>query len=229
MYINFLNFTFITRVVIIVSYSCLLATWTAMGEDELSATSKGGVAMLRQFLNSTQQAKIVFHQTAFDQKQNIVGKSRGQFWYKRPHLFRMEYDPPNSIVIVSDGEQTWTYEPDLKQVIIQSVSKLSGASALLEVLASGNLDDLQKKYILSSGIDGAMRWAIAETRAEDQAIRKLRLGFIAASGELERVEITDSFGSRAQLNISLISRQDEDVAADLFKFVPPIGVDIVRE
>ncbi|MGI9296289.1 MAG: outer membrane lipoprotein chaperone LolA [Gammaproteobacteria bacterium] len=194
------------------------APWAAAAED--------GVSLLLRFLQNTPTAKITFQQTSLDGGGNIVGESRGRFWHRRPNFFRMEYDPPDGIVVVSDGATLWTYERDLQQVLVQPASAAAGNSALLDVLASGDLSDLRGGYILSSGVGGDLRWAHAETRAEDQTIRRMRLGF-AEDGRLLRVEMTDAFGGVAKLEVESVLRKPPDDS--VFRFVPPEGVDIVRE
>lgn len=191
-----------------------------------AAADEDGASLLRAFLAKTPASKISFLQTAFDGKGGVVGESRGRFWHRRPHFFRMEYDPPDGIIVVSNGETVWTYERDLDQVIVQSAAALSGTSALLDVLASGDLSDLRADYILTSGIGGDLRWANAETRAGDQSIRRIRFGF-AADGRLLRVELTDSFGGVASLKVESVLRTTPDDS--LFRFVPPVGVDVIQE
>lgn len=190
------------------------------------AAAEDGATLLQQFLQETPSAKVTFHQTALDHRGNVVGESRGRFWHRRPRSFRMEYDPPDGIVMVSNGEQTWTYERDLDQVIIQSADVLAGASVLLDVLASGDLEDLRDSYLLASGTGGELRWAVAEAKTEEQAIQTMRLGF-APDGRLLRVELTDSFGSQAHLKIESVTPRVADDA--IFVFNPPIGADIVEE
>lgn len=202
------------------------ALFCAFSAISFAAAAEDGVSLLRQFLRDTTAAKITFQQTSLDGRGNVVGESRGRFWHRRPHFFRMEYDPPDGIVMVSDGATLWTYERDLQQVLVQSADATAGNSALLNVLASGDLSDLRDDYILSSGVGGDLRWANAETRAEDQTIRRMRLGF-AADGRLLRVEMTDAFGGTAKLEVESVLRAPPDDS--IFRFVPPEGVDIVRE
>lgn len=205
------------KLIIIVALLCALPG---------AAVAADGVTLLQEFLQNTPAAKITFRQTALDRQGNIVGESRGRFWHRRPRSFRMEYEPPDGIVMVSDGEQLWTYERDLQQVIVQSAAALAGTSALLDVLASGELADLRDDYILTSVSDGDLHWANAETRAKDQSIHRIRLGF-AADGRLLQMELTDAFGGAAKLKVESVLRKLPDDS--IFRFNPPAGVDIVRE
>ena len=190
------------------------------------SASAEGTTPLEEFLQKTPSAKISFQQTSLDRDGKVVAETRGRFWYRRPHLFRMEYDPPESIVMVSNGEQTWTYEPDLQQVIIQSAENLAGASTLLDMLASGEIDGFERDYIIASKTEDGQHWINAESRVNEQSIRQMRLGF-TLNGDLNRIELSDSFGSTVHLNIQTVSRNIQDES--LFNFNPPIGVDIVRE
>lgn len=191
-----------------------------------AAANEDGLTLLRRFLQTAPSVHIVFQQTSLDQNGDAVGESRGRFWHRRPHFFRMEYDPPDGIVMTSDGAQIWTYEPDLRQVVVRSANVPAGASALLDVLSSGDIAALRKEYILISGIGGDLRWARAKARAEDRPIRGIHLGF-SADGQLAVVELEDSFGGRARLRVESLSRAAPDDS--VFDFVPPAGVDIIRE
>ena len=192
-----------------------------------AAAAEDGLSMLRAFLQNTPAARIVFRQTALDESGEIVGENSGRFWHLRPRFFRMEYDPPDALIIVSDGDSAWTYEPDLNQAVVRRLDDLDGAAVLLETLAAGDLDFLQKDYALSSGLAGKWRWAVAEARDRERPIQRLRLGFAAAGGELRRMELLDAFGGTARLDIDSISRTPPP--ASLFRFTPPADAAILRQ
>ena len=189
------------------------------------ADPRDGAELLDDFLKRTPHAKIIFRQTSLDNSGRELSANDGYFWYKRPNLFRMEYAPPQQLLMVSDGETTWTYEEDLNQVLENS-ARLTEDSALLAVLSSGSLAALDGKYILSYGVGGKWRWATAEARDPDQIIRLLRLGFSAADGELQRVELTDAFGGVARLDIASIERGEMEDS--IFIFAPPPNAEVVR-
>lgn len=203
--------------------ACIMAMLCAAG----AARAETGVEFLQKFLQESPDARIVFDQTSLDADGNALSESRGRFWYRRPGLFRMEYDPPENIVMVADGNEVWTYEPDLSQVLVQSSDALSGASLLLDVMASGDLSDLRRGYTLASEDEDGLRWASAVARTRESAIRKMRLAFDPEDGALRRIELVDSFGNAADLEVFLVSRDRTD--SSLFRFTPPAGVDIVRE
>ena len=190
------------------------------------AANDDGLSLLRRFLHNTPAVHIVFRQTALDDNGETLDETGGRFWHRRPHFFRMEYDPPDGIVMVSDGAQIWTYEPDLQQAIVRPAESAAGTSALLDLLSSGDLDSLRNTYILTSGAGGALRWAGAEARDEDQPVRAMRLGF-SADGELVLMELKDSFGGTARLRVESIDRTVADDS--IFSFTPPAGTDIIRE
>lgn len=193
-----------------------------------SAAAEDGEELLLRFLQESPEAKITFRQKSLDEGGNEISEVRGHFWYRRPGLFRMEYEPPDELLVVSDGEKNWTFQPELNQVLVQPADSLSGASAILDMLASGDLSPLADKYIFFSGLGGELRWfnAEARTHASDQSIRRWRMGF-SPDGVLRRVELRDSFGNSAELEVYLVSRKPADDA--LFRFTPPVGADIIQE
>ena len=204
----------------------LILALMCLGITQTAAADKGGIALLQDFLKQSPTVKLSFRQKGLDSKGDVTSNSEGRLWFRRPHFFRMEYDSPERLEIVSDGENTWTYEPDIQQVLVQSVDKLAGASVLLDMLASGDIEALRDKYVLLSSPSNQGRWVVAEARHADQAIVKMRVEF-SEDGGLQRAELTDSFGSVAQLDFQVLSRQPIDEL--IFKFNLPTGVDIVRE
>lgn len=189
------------------------------------ADSHDGVSLLSDFLARTPQAAITFRQTSLDEEGQTLSQSDGRFWYKRPDLFRMEYEPPQQLLMISDGKTTWTYEADLNQVLKNPAQSISDQSVLLAVLSSGSLSALHGQYNVSSDIDGEQRWAVAEARDPQQTVRKLRLAFSADDGELQQAELTDAFGGIALLHILSVGRDNVD--DDLFRFLPPTGVEVI--
>lgn len=202
---------------------CLAAVFVAAA---VAAAAEDGESLLRRFLRESPSAKITFLQKSVEEGGNIISEVRGHFWYRRPGVFRVEYEPPEQLIIVADGEQNWTYQPDLNQVIVQPAESLEGASALLEMLSSGDLAPLEKRYIFFSGTEDGLQWFNAEASETGAAIRRFRMGF-SPEGVLRRLELRDSFGNTAELKVFSVSRKPADDS--LFQFTPPIGADIVRE
>ncbi len=191
-----------------------------------AAAAEDGETLMRRFLDKTPGGKISFLQKSVGRQGETVAESNGRFWFRRPNLFRMEYDPPDALTAVSDGENNWTYQPDLNQVIVRPAQTGGGTSAFLDVLATGDLSPLENDYILFSGDGGGLQWFTAEARTEDRQIRRMRMGF-AEDGELRQVELNDSFGGGAVLEVISLSRAEANDS--LFRFTPPIGADIIRE
>ncbi|MDM5147408.1 outer membrane lipoprotein chaperone LolA [Candidatus Persebacteraceae bacterium Df01] len=182
-----------------------------------------GLVLLRDFLRETPSARLDFHQTALDEKGNVLTESGGRLWYERPAKFRMEYDKPEELLLVSDGETAWIYEPDLQQATTQPAATLIGDSVLFGVLSGGDWEALQTDYVLTAGLGGDWRWAIAEAKDDSQTVRRWRLAFSANDGQLRQVEITDSFGGIARLDVLSLTQESA-----VFTFTPPPGVDVVR-
>lgn len=180
---------------------------------------------LQIFLRDTPAAKIDFLQTSIDKDGAVLSENGGRMWYRRPGLFRIEYDKPDAMTVVADGVRAWVYEPDLQQVIVQPAAAFAGESALLRVLSSGDIAELEENYVLSATLGGEWQWVTAEAKVENQAVRLVRLAF-TDDNRLRRVELTDSFDGVARLDVIVLSR--DDIAPGVFEFAPPPGVEIVQ-
>lgn len=205
--------------------TAILFCAAAFATPAIPAKAQDGLTFLRAFLQSAPAVGVVFTQTSVNPDGEVVDESGGKFWHRRPQFFRMEYDAPDGIVMVSDGAQLWTYEPDLQQAIVRP-AQAAGDSALLDVLNSGDVESLRAEYVLTSGASGKIRWATAEARETGGPVRRVRLGF-SPEGELTQIEIEDSFGGKAILRVESVSRAPPPES--FFAFSPPADADIIRE
>ena len=188
-----------------------------------TAPASDGLSLLQHFLQNTPAANLVFSQTVFGDDGEIQSSGAGRLWFERPAKFRLEYDSPEQLLLVSDGKLAWLYEPELQQAVVQTAQTAAAEAPLLRVLSDG-LESLRADYALTSGLGGEWRWAVAEAINERQSVRLLRLAF-TPSGELRRVEMTDAFGGVARLDIESFH---PSVDGAKFTFIPPPGVDVAR-
>ena len=201
----------------------------------------GGVELLRSFLERTPAARLTLFRDARDADGNQIGGGEARLWLARPDRFRLEHDPPEELVIVSDGTVLWTYEPDLLQATRRRYDEGAsggGGSGALAMLAG---DAPEAHFQLSAApvpdADG-IRWVTATPRTDGGSSgggssggggwesSTVRAGF-GADGELRAMEIRDAFGGRVLLSVLALSR--EVPPDDVFYFSPPPGTDVVSD
>jgi outer membrane lipoprotein carrier protein len=182
------------------------------------------LARLRAFVRETQTMHANFTQVVYDGNGRQVAQASGEFSIARPGRFRWTVDKPYKQLLVGDGERVWIYDQDLNQVISRKSDRALGntPAALLsgreEVEAAFEWRDLP-------AADG-LEWLGATPKDKDAAFRELRLGFDA--GGLVALDVLDNFGQRTVIRVSKLERNPK-LGAELFRFTPPAGADVVTD
>ena len=200
--------------VALVYAACLIATFADAATLE----------RLRAFVRETQTARAGFTQTVTDNAGRMVQQASGEFAIARPGRFRWSVERPYKQLLVGDGERVWIYDPDLNQVVIKRSDRALGSTpaALLagkeEVEQAFDWRDLPA----ADGLD----WLGATPKDKESTFSEIRLGF--NDGGLAALEIADNFGQHTVIKLSRLERNPK-LAADLFRFTPPKGADVVGE
>ena len=93
---------------------------------------------LSNILNQMNSLTGNFKQKVADQNGAILQEVSGQFFFKKPNLFKWNYLEPAKSQLISDGELLYLYDPDLKQVVISQLKKLSRSAPDLDPLWQNN-------------------------------------------------------------------------------------------
>lgn len=195
---------------------CCLLTFAAAAQAD-------AVASLREFVQEVKSGRAAFTQVASSADGSRRKTSSGSFEFQRPNRFRFTYTKPFEQLIVADGQKVWIYDTDLNQASSRKLSQALGATPAA-LLAGGSLE---QDFVLSSepSRDG-LDWALATPRAKDGAFQQLRVGFRGKT--LAAVEILDSFGQRSLLQFTRFE-PNVPLAAELFRFTPPAGADVIEQ
>jgi outer membrane lipoprotein carrier protein len=200
--------------------SAALFTFAAFSAFTASADS---VQTLQDFVRDVKTGQAAFTQTVTSPDGAKKKSSSGSFEFARPNHFRFTYAKPFEQVIVGDGLKVWIYDADLNQVSSRKLGAALGATPAA-LLAGVSLD---KDFDLSGlpakdGID----WVAATPKQKDGAFQSLHVGF--RGKDLAAVEIIDSFGQRSLLQFSAWVANPV-LAAELFRFTPPKGADVIEQ
>ena len=183
----------------------------------------GAVEQLEEFVREVKTGSAAFTQTVTSPDGARTKTSSGRFEFSRPNRFRFNYTKPFEQAIVADGAKVWIFDADLNQVSSRKLDKaLGGTPAAL--LAGGSLS---KDFVLSPQPDkDGVSWALATPRATETAFQSVRVGFRGKT--LAGIEILDSFGQRSKLQFSAFE-PNVPFAAELFRFTPPAGADVIEQ
>lgn len=179
---------------------------------------------LKAFLNQTQTVRARFAQMVLDKNLKPLQQAQGVMQFSRPGKFRWDYQKPYEQTIVGDGVRLWIHDRDLNQVTVRKLDKAIGASPAA-LLAGSN--DLEREFTLkNTGSDNGLDWLEALPRRREAAFDRVRMGFGKAG--LEAMELRDQFGQVTVITFADIERNPR-IPAEVFRFTPPKGADVITE
>lgn len=190
----------------------------------LFAAEASGPAQFKAFITSTHSAQARFSQQVTARSGRLPQLSSGQFSFARPGRFRWLYEKPYYQLLVADGQRLWIHDRDLEQVTVKQLGNALGNTPAA-LLAGDN--DLQTNFdITDAGSSNGLHWLSATPKADETSFKRVRLGL--RDNLPQRMEIEDNFGQTTTLILHDLKRNPQ-LPADLFKFTPPAGVDVIGE
>jgi outer membrane lipoprotein carrier protein len=183
------------------------------------------VHKLNTFIASTHSAQANFTQEVLDKGGKRIQFASGVMQFERPGKFRWEYHKPYEQLIIGDGRKFWMYDVDLNQVTVKKLDAALGSSPA--ALLSGS-NEIERDFVLKDIDDSdGLEWLQATPKSNETNFRKILMAFNAKS-ELVEMELYDAFGHHTVLRFSEMKRNPA-LAAKIFHFVPPEGVDVLGE
>lgn len=165
-----------------------------------------------------------FSQSVTDANGHRGDESRGTLALEAPRQFHWETTAPYQQTIVADGSKVWVYEPDLQQVSVRNQSAAESHSPLTVLT---DLSQLDRQFTTSeAGEHDGLAWLKLVSKAKEPEFEYAELGFDASG--LERMRFKDQLGNTTEIVFSNWKRNPA-LAASLFKFTPPKGVDVVGD
>ena len=149
----------------------------------------------------------------------------GTVYYSKPGRMRWEFEGQDQEIIVSDGKQLYSYQPDLNQVIetpLEQAFRSSSFAAFL--LGIGNVQrDFDASVPAKPPADGLKHVALKPKSAGDI----IEMGLDPSTLDLRTLRLTDALGDVTELTFADI-KNGAALDDKLFAFIPPAGADIVR-
>lgn len=172
----------------------------------LSEQDRSDLARIEAYLNSVRALSARFLQVNED-----GGLLRGGFFMERPGKLRFQYDPPASIVMVSDGSLVLYYDRSVKQSTYVPLSTTPLSILTADRVALGG--DVTVTRIERS--PGAIRVTLQDTGSPAKG--SLTLVFSDRPLQLQQWVVVDA--QHVTTKISLDSLQtDPQLSGDLFSF-----------
>ena len=179
---------------------------------------------LEQFSNGLDSLSGTFAQLTLTPDGAVQEKSRGNLALRAPRQFRWQYLDPFPQLIVADGDNVWIYDEDLEQVTVRNQSQEEAQSPLTVLIDLSQLDrDFKVRALPPS--DG-LQWLELIAVAKEPAFKAVRIA-LGDKGP-ERMVLVDLIDNRTEWRFADWQRNPQ-LKADLFRFTPPAGVDVVGE
>jgi outer membrane lipoprotein carrier protein len=184
----------------------------------------GSIEQLHNFIQGAKTARAEFTQTVQDKNNKVTSESRGTMQFSRPGKFRWEYVKPYPQLIVGDGQKLWIWDSDLNQVTVKRLGQAIGSSPAALLAGSNEIEN--SFTLIDAGNHDGIEWLQALPKDRESTFENIRMGFGDAG--LQAMELTDNFGQKTTIRFAKIEKNPK-LAADLFKFTPPKGADVVGE
>jgi outer membrane lipoprotein carrier protein len=180
---------------------------------------------LKTFIAATHSAQANFTQEVKDKSGKRIQFASGTMQFERPGKFRWVYQKPYEQLIVGDGKKFWMYDIDLNQVTVKKLDAALGSSPA--ALLSGS-NEIERDFDLKNLDDkDGLEWLQATPKSAESTFEKILMGF-NSKAELTVMELHDAFGHHTVLRFTQL-KSNPSLGAQLFRFVPPKGADVLGE
>lgn len=159
-----------------------------------------------------------------------VIEESGTMAFKRPGRMRWEYQNPENKLFVTDGEKSYFYVPEDRQVIVSHTP--GGAMGLAEgspfAVIMGETRLLDAFELKNSDSEPQMGGEVLLLipRRPQEAFEEAEIEVRPEDGQIMRVSLLDSQGNRTEFLFDEI-RENRGLVDSMFRFSVPSGVDIL--
>lgn len=139
-------------------------------------------------------------------------------------MMRWSYSAPEQKLFVFDGHRSWFYVPADKQVTVADVD--DSRRSELPFLLIGDPVARERLFKISESTRGNAIVTTLQPKSASAQIRNVTVTTSSATHMLERIDYTDREGNHTSFDFSGFHKRT--AAADLFRFTPPAGVQVVN-
>jgi outer membrane lipoprotein carrier protein len=188
-----------------------------------ASQAQGVVDRVQDFYEKTTDLTGQFHQRV-ELAIGQVEEAWGAFSLKRPGMMRWEYERPERRLLVTDGSTFWAYTPADRQVIVQDLKAAVTSLPFDFLMGAGKLDE---QFVLQEVMNqGDSYRLVLRPRRPDTLLREMEMEVEATTLYIRSLTLLDPYENRTVMRSHL--QINGGLPADLFSFVPPPGVKILR-
>ncbi len=178
---------------------------------ELSAADQADVARVESYLNAIKTVSAHFLQVSSDG--NTV---QGIFQLQRPGKMRIQYDPPDALLMIASGIWLTVYDPELKQTTYLPIDSTPAYFLVKNQITPQDVTVTQVEH----GKD-ALRVTLHQAGHPDEG--RLTLVFSDKPLQLRKWTVIDPTGKAIDVAL-LDARFDQKIDPGAFKFVDPAPI-----
>lgn len=172
------------------------AAWAQTGPVALEGSARAeGLAQANRALNAIQRLQGRFVQSAPG-----GARSTGAFYLQRPGKLRFEYDPPATLLIVSDGSVV-----ALRDTELRTTERTPLRSTPLNIILGAQIDLERNSRVLRVSRAGPWLMVTARDRTGEMD-GQITLQFFGAQAELRSWDVIDATGARTRITLSDVTR-----------------------
>jgi outer membrane lipoprotein carrier protein len=203
----------------------IVASRAAMGQGDPTGGAVEEARRVEAALQRIQGLVAAFTQTVESPGLPSPQIETGTLYLLRPGRMRWEYSRPPGKLAIADGDKTWLYLPEDRQVLVAPLTGEAGDRGMSILL--GERIDLLREFAVSwgpSGEKGAARALQLIPRSPREEYRSLLL--TPRPDHLVRaLTIVDALGGRVTYRFDDL-RTVDSLETSLFRFTPPPDVEV---
>ncbi len=185
--------------------------------------AKTAAVTLQHKLNSLHSMSANFSQV-IRAKNRIISRLTGRMALQRPGKFRWDTKEPMAQLVIADSRRVWIYDVDLEQVTVKKqVKGLGGTPALF---LGGYSDTVTRDFIVTASNQGKRELFDLHSKSSKDNFQRIKLTFTGDA--LHAIEFFDQLGQHTTVQLSGV-KTNLQLAATLFSFKPPKGVDVIQQ
>jgi outer membrane lipoprotein-sorting protein len=171
------------------------AAWAQVAPVALEGPARAeGLAQANRALNAIQRLQGRFTQSAPG-----GARSTGAFYIQRPGKLRFEYDPPATLLIVSDGSVVAMRDTELR-----TTERTPLRSTPLNIILGAQIDLERNARVLRVSRAGPWLMVTARDRTGEMD-GQITLQFFGAQAELRSWDVIDATGARTRITLSEVT------------------------
>jgi len=182
------------------------------------------VASLNARLAAIKSLSAHFTQTTIDASSRTLEDNSGQLWVATPSKFRIETTTPYVQTLVSNGNDFWTWDEGLEQVIVKKLD--ADVKQVPILLLGGDISDITRQYRVSSYQDPQGEHYILQPTTSDNLFESLTISFV--KGVPASIAIADSLGQQTRIDLTQVV-ENQPLDESRFTFVSPKGADVIDD